>query len=242
MNKLTTMLTVFAIAAAMTGCGKEEPVIIDNSTVIGTITIGVRQFVDLGLPSGLLWADRNVGASSPAAYGDYFAWGETKPKKEYSEYTYKYGSDEHNYTKYNSKDGKTTLDAADDAATANWGSSYRMPTKEEFEELYTCCTWTWVTSYNGIGAHGFLVIGANGNFIFLPAAGEYDDEDVSYRNSHGLYWSSSRVRGKDCDYAGIGAYNLYIRNDEIEYIDPADAFADSRPLGYSVRAVAERKK
>lgn len=243
LNKPTTMLVAFAIAAAMTGCGNDdEPNNDNNNSNNGSYEINGHTFVDLGLPSGLLWADRNIGASQPAAYGDYFAWGETKPKTDYSEYTYKYGSDEYNYTKYNLKDGKTTLDAADDAATANWGSGCRMPTKSEFEELHSCCIWTWVTSYNGVGASGYLVTGANGNSIFLPAAGEYDDEDIFYRNSHGLYWSSSRVRGKDCDYAGIGAYNLYIRNDEIEDIDPADAFVDSRPLGYSVRAIAERTK
>ena len=140
------------------------------------------------------------------------------------------------------------LDAADDAATANWGSSCRMPTNSEFEELYSCCSWTWLTSYIGIGSHGFIVTGANGNSIFLPAAGECESEgDFSYRNAHGLYWSSSRTR-KDEPY-GIGAYNLYIRHETdpdvvgiIENVDPSDAGCDSRPCGYSVRAVTEKKK
>ena len=250
LNKPTTMLVAFAIAAAMTGCSKDDEPNNDNNSNNGTYEINGHTFVDLGLPSGLLWADRNIGASQPAAYGDYFAWGETKPKADYSEYTYKYGSDEYNYTKYNLQDGKMVLDAADDAATANWGSSCRMPTNSEFEELYSCCSWTWLTSYVGIGSHGFIVTGANGNSIFLPAAGECESEgDFSNRNSRGLYWSSSRVRGKDCDYAGIGAYNLYIRHETdpevagiIEDVDPSDAFADSRPCGYSVRAVTEKKK
>ena len=242
MKHLSSFLLLAFVCTMFASCD-DEPNNDNNNSNNGSYEINGHTFVDLGLPSGLLWADRNIGASQPAAYGDYFAWGETKPKTDYSEYTYKYGSDYDNYTKYNLQDGKMVLDAADDAATANWGSSCRMPTKDEFEELYTCCTWTWVTSYNGIGAQGFIVTGANGNSIFLPAAGKCESEgDFSYRNSHGLYWSSSRVRGKDCDYAGIGAYNLYIRNDEIEDIDPSDAFVDSRPLGYSVRAVTEKKK
>lgn len=246
LNKPTTMLVAFAIAAAMTGCSKDDEPTKDTGS--GIYLIDGHKFVDLGLPSGLLWADRNVGASVTSAYGDYFAWGETKPKTDYSEYTYKYGSDYDNYTKYNLQDGKMVLDAADDAATANWGSSCRMPTNSEFEELYSCCSWTWLTSYIGIGSHGFIVTGANGNSIFLPAAGECESEgDFSNRNSRGLYWSSSRTR-KD-ESCGIGAYNLYIRHETdpygagiIEYIDPSDAFADNRPCGYSVRAVTEKKE
>ena len=165
LNKPTTMLVAFAIAAAMTGCGKDDEPIKDLGG--GIYEFNGHTFVDLGLPSGLLWADRNVGASQPAAYGDYFAWGETKPKTDYSEYTYKYGSDSENPTKYNSKDGKTTLDSKDDAATANWGSKCRMPSRADFRELRNNCSWVWQSDYNGTS--GYLVTGANGNYIFLPA-------------------------------------------------------------------------
>lgn len=242
LNKPTTMLVAFAIAAAMTGCGN------DDEPGGKTDTINGHKFVDLGLPSGLLWADRNVGADSPYDIGDYFAWGEVLSKTTYTDDNYKWGDDCENPTKYNSKDGKTTLDASDDAATVNWGSRCRMPTNSEFEELYSCCSWTWLTSYVGIGSHGFIVTGANGNSIFLPAAGECESEgDFSNRNSRGLYWSSSRTR-KNEPY-GIGAYNLYIRHETdpygagiIEDVDPSDAGCDSRPCGYSVRAVTEKKK
>lgn len=83
LNKPTTMLVAFAIAAAMTGCGNDDEPNNDNNSNNGSYEINGHTFVDLGLPSGLLWADRNVGASQPAAYGDYFAWGETKPKTDY---------------------------------------------------------------------------------------------------------------------------------------------------------------
>ena len=242
MNKLTTLLMASAIALTATSCGGDsEPEIIDNSTTNVNITINGHKFVDLGLPSGTLWAETNIGASTPYEDGDYFAWAETKPKSRYS-------LDNQKSTVNKYKDGKTTLDAADDAATANWGSSCRMPTNSEFEELYSCCSWTWLTSYIGIGSHGFIVTGANGNSIFLPAAGECESEgDFSYRNAHGLYWSSSRAR--EYESYGIGAYNLYIRHETdpdvagiIENVDPSDASCDSRPCGYSVRAVTEKKK
>ncbi|MCQ2319676.1 MAG: hypothetical protein MJZ90_12290 [Bacteroidales bacterium] len=101
-----------------------------------------HEYVDLGLPSGLLWATCNVGADSPEDYGDYFAWGETETKSDYDWDTYKWCNGSYNtLTKYNTKssygtvDNKTTLELSDDAARANWGGSWRMPTEAEFQEL-----------------------------------------------------------------------------------------------------------
>ena len=213
-----------------------------RSSADNSCTINGYKFVDLGLPSCLLWAETNVGASTPYEDGDYFAWGETKPKSSYTESNYKYD----NSSKYDSTNGKTILDADDDAATANWGVNCRMPSSDEFNDLKEKCTWSWKSNYNGTS--GYLVTGPNGNSIFLPAAGECESEgDFSYRNAHGLYWSSSRVR--EYESAGIGAYNLYIRHETdpdvagiIEDVDPSDAGCDSRPCGYSVRAVTEKKK
>ena len=150
-------------------------------------TGGDHEYVDLGLPSGLLWATRNVGANAPEEYGDYFAWGETQPKDVYSWDTYQY-YDGGNMTKYTGSDGLTILLPEDDAATANWGNGWRMPTKEEWEELYQNTTSTWTTQ-NGV--NGRLFTAPNGNSLFLPAAGNrrYGDlEDVGY---YGYYWSSS---------------------------------------------------
>ena len=112
-------------------------------------------YVDLGLPSGLLWATCNVGADNPEDYGDYFAWGETQPKDTYNWSTYQYCNGSYNtLTKYCSNssfgyngftDDLTTLLPEDDAATANWGSHWRMPTEEEWQELYRNTTNTWTT-------------------------------------------------------------------------------------------------
>ena len=201
-------------------------------------------WVDLGLPSGTLWATRNVGASSPEDYGDYFAWGETTPKDYYDWSTYKWCNGSQNtMTKFCTKssygdngfvDNKTELDPEDDAAYVNWGSSWRMPTLEQFEELYDNCTSEWTTR-NGV--KGCLVTGPNGNTMFLPAAGSrwYDSLDDG---SNGTYWSrtlhSSGPYGTgslyfssgywywDCVYArsdGLTVRAVRVSQEEHEWVD-----------------------
>ena len=155
-----------------------------------------HEYVDLGLPSGTLWATMNVGADSPEDYGDYFAWGETTPKSTYNLSTYKWckGSlDTHTKyctdSDYGTVDNKTTLDLSDDAAYVNWGSSWRMPTDAELKELKDNCIWTWTTQ-NGV--KGYKVASkSNGNSIFLPAAGYRGDSGLISAGSFGEYLSSS---------------------------------------------------
>ncbi len=134
-----------------------------------------KEYVDLGLPSGLLWAVTNVGAKKAEDYGDYFAWGETTPKSEYSWATYKYSNgSEKSLTKYctdasyGDVDNIEKLEEEDDAATVNWGKPWRTPTLEETQELITYCTWLY-TKQNGVS--GYNVTGSNGNSIFLPTTG-----------------------------------------------------------------------
>ena len=147
--------------------------------------------VDLGLPSGTLWADRNVGADSPEAYGDYFAWGEIEPKTIYGWSNYKWCNGSYDtltkYCTYSSDgtvDNKTTLDLEDDAAYVNMGSEWRMPTITEQQELIDNCTWTWTTQ-NGV--NGYKVTGNNGNSIFLPAAGFRSGTDLDLAGYDGEY-------------------------------------------------------
>ncbi len=190
-------------------------------------TINGHKFIDLGLPSGLLWAETNVGAETETEYGDYFAWGETVANKtDYSWDTYKYGDSSYNITKYNSSDKKTTLDKKDDAAYVKWGrSSCRMPTSDEFEELLNSdnCTWTWT---NG----GYKVKSlSNGNSIFLPASGYRRGSNLSNQGSHGYYWSSTL----NSSYRS-SAYYLYF--------DSSNHFVNDinyRYNGFPVRPVAE---
>ena len=153
------------------------------------------KYVDLGLPSGTLWADRNVGADSPEAYGDYFAWGETTTKSTYNWSTYKWCQGDYDtMTKYctnsfyGTVDNKTDHDLEDDAAYVNMGAEWRMPTYDEQEELRNNCTWTWTTQN---GTNGYKVTGPNGNSIFLPAAGYRYDSHLSRAGSDGYYWSVS---------------------------------------------------
>ena len=157
-----------------------------------------HEWVDLGLPSGTLWATCNVGASAPEDYGDYFAWGETAPKDYYEWSTYKWcNGDRYTMTKYCADsdhgyngfvDNKTELDPEDDAAYVNWGPQWRMPTREQQDELREKCTWTFLTR-NGV--KGRLVIGPNGNSIFLPFAGAREGESLHDAGSCGYNWSRS---------------------------------------------------
>ena len=167
--------------------------------------INGHKYVDLGL--SVKWADCNVGASSPSDYGDYFAWGETSTKSDYSWATYEWckGTNK-SFTKYciNSEygtvDNRQVLESSDDVAHVKWGGSWRMPTKEEFKELCDKCTWTWTTQ----GGHkGCKVTGPNGNSFFLPAAGNRDGTVLYNRGSSGYYWSATLK--EDGSY---GAYYL----------------------------------
>ena len=164
-------------------------------------TIDGHAYVDLGLTSGTLWATTNVGADSPEEYGDYFAWGETTPQSDnaYTWVSYKWCNGTHNkITKYctNSSygndgftDGKAVLDANDDAARANWGGDWRMPTRAEFEELIDNTRREW-TKQNNVAGYKFTSK-TNGNSIFLPAAGYRSYSVILEKGSYGYYWSSS---------------------------------------------------
>lgn len=146
---------------------------INNEMVLTRTTEKVERYraVDLGL--SVKWATCNVGASKPEDYGDYYAWGETTTKSDYSWETYKY---------------RTTLTSSDDVATVKWGSKWRMPTKEEMKELDEDCTWTWTTQ-NGV--KGMKVTGPNGNSIFLPAAGFRYGTELLSLGLDGVYWSAT---------------------------------------------------
>ena len=183
-----------------------------------TCLVSGHKFVGLGLPSGVLWAETNIGAEAAADDGDFLAWGETKAKPDYSWAIYKYGTLYSNISKYYSADGKTILEKEDDAACASWGSSCRMPTKEEFEELSNSdnCTWTWTSQTNSAGRSvmGYKVTNKkNHNSIFLPASGCRMGKRHFYQDSDGHYWCSSLYTG-NADRAyflcfGGNYHNLY---------------------------------
>lgn len=201
-----------------------ESKLADNSRIING-----HLFIDLGLPSGLLWAETNIGAETALDAGDYFAWGETQTKTEYSWDNYKYGD----LSKYNSIDGKTCLDPEDDAAYVNWGSACRMPSLDEFNELFrsgTCSSeLVDVTNSSGETVSAYkLVSKRNGNTLFLPAAGIFYGDEILDQGDFGSYWSSTVFSNNInfASYLGISFF-YYSTGYYLRY------------YGFSVRAVAE---
>ncbi len=200
-------------------------------TVPATGTENGHEWVDLGL--SVKWATCNVGATKPEEYGNYYAWGETTTKSTYNWSTYKWcNGSKTTLTKYNTSssygtvDNKTVLELADDAARANWGGAWRMPTDGEWRELLDECTWEWKNAYKGTTA-GYLVTSKiNGNSIFLPAAGYRYSDDLLDAGSYGDYWSSSLYTDSpDC------AWFVYFRSDYV------GRDVDGRHCGQSVRPV-----
>ena len=211
-----------------------------NRTLVANFVIlsgGSHESVDLGLPSGTLWATCNVGADTPEGYGNYFAWGETQLKDNHfwSNYEHCMGTSR-TLTKYCNKtnygnngftDDLTVLLPEDDAAAFYWDEDWRMPTKEEFEELYNNTTVTYTTQ-NGV--HGCLFTASNGNSVFLPASGyrqHYDHFDVGYS---GHYWSSSLDTGNPSE-----SWFFYLNSDEYNFA--CNNYCYERYWGLTVRPV-----
>ena len=208
----------------------------------GTVDLGVVMTREDGSEYDLYWAKSNLSAdgfcAKPEDYGDYYAWGELEPKKDYSWQTYKWCNGKYNeLTKYcpadmtdnwdgpGSPDGKTELDPEDDAAHVILGGKWRMPTEAEWAELRKQCTWTTDT-LNGVG--GRLVTGPNGNSIFLPAAGSGRNTDIVDEGSEGYYWSSSLYPGYP-----PSAWFVYFSSGSV------NSSNHSRYFGQSVRPVTE---
>lgn len=201
-------------------------------------TLNDHEYVDLGLPSGTLWATCNVGAESPKEYGDYFAWGETVPKTTYNWSNYKWcNGDYDQLTKYCSgggygyngfTDNLTTLELVDDAATAIWGIGWRIPTTEEWGELKNNTIGTW-TIQNGV--NGRLFTASNGNSLFLPAAGYRTNSNLTLADRDGYYWSSSLSMGYsgEANNFGFDRVGCYVGR------------YDTRCFGQSVRPVRSTK-
>lgn len=219
-------LAAVAVVMAVAGRGGDDQLengdssaaIVENAQDNSGKDSAGREYVDLGLPGGVLWATCNVGASKPEDYGLYFAWGETKGYAKDESHSF----DEANYSYKEDKD----LDAAHDAATANWGADWRMPTLQEMKDLiddkYT--TTEWVTENSVSGRK--ITSKSNGNSIFLPAAGYRYDASLYDEGVYGYYWSSSL----GTDFSKY-AYYLYFDSGDIDW-DSSHRFD-----GQSVRAV-----
>ncbi|MBQ9559522.1 MAG: hypothetical protein IJV08_06005 [Bacteroidaceae bacterium] len=204
MKRFLWMLIAFimmgAASVTMTSCGDDDdPEQTDPSSGEDDPVPGgndTHEYVDLGLPSGTLWATCNIGAEHPEDYGDYFAWGETTTKSTYDWSTYKYyNGSTSTLTKYNNSssygtvDNKTELDPSDDAAYVNWGANWCMPTEAQFTELISSSytTTAWIIQNGKYGRK--ITSKSNGNSIFLPAAGYRGDKSLHCADSYGDYWS-----------------------------------------------------
>ena len=229
------LMPIMAVALLFYSCSKEEIVTENGHSVVnGHIA------VDLGLPSGTLWADYNIGTSNPIEFGKYFAWGECVEKDAYDWNTYKWCNKSYNtLTKYCTEniygktDNKIILESNDDAATILLGSPWSTPTKEDFIELMNECKWYWSFL---LGVDGYLVIGRNDNCIFLPAAGCRFSVEYCGKGERGYYWSSSldEIDPYDAYYLAFSP-TAYLESNSFHLASSYD-----RNHGMSIRAVIHK--
>ena len=233
MKKHTRWVSSLMLMMAMVivGCKPENDP--NNGEGDGSGSYNGHEYVDLGLPSGTKWASCNVGAATPEGYGDYFAWGETQSKTTFTWATYQYcNGDDHQLTRYcyaeshgynGYTDALTVLRSEDDAATANWGDRWSMPTEAQWQELWDQTSNVWTTQ-NGV--NGRLLTASNGNVLFLPAGGYYWIESLNRVGADGNYWS----RSLDTLNPSYASYCKFYSGSHA--FDPYD-----RSIGFSVRPV-----
>lgn len=201
---------------ALIGCfnshGAEETVLVfpcaedgnPNTTEVSESPTQGVEAVDLGL--SVKWASCNIGATKPEEFGDYFAWGEVSPKKEYSvENSLTYAKDLEDISG----------DPQYDAATANWGGDWRIPTLAEYKELREKCSWKWI-ELNGV--KGMRAKGPNGNTIFFPAAGAIKGSSSIYTGPYGKYWTSTSCNIHENSARVFGfAHKMFVEDSDMRY-------------------------
>ena len=208
-----------------------DPQIFELSTEVG-------RWVDLGLPSGILWAAYNVGASSPEEYGGYYAWGETKEKSSYTWENYVYrekDSFSNGEWEWIGRDIGSNISKTEyDVATALWKDGARMPTLNDINEVWQYCTFKSMT-YNGI--KGCYLIGPNGNSIFLPYGGYIDCDGLEFREICGYYWLADIYIDYPADVCWpADSCTLAVDKDGMDWSENWD-----RAYGHSVRAVKDKE-
>lgn len=232
------LVMVFAVGCTKpdgpnNGGGENNDTVVDNGG-----TLNGHAYVDLGLPSGTLWATCNVGADTPEEFGDYYAWGEKEPKVLYDWKSYKYGrffEERYELNKYCTNsvyglngfvDSLAVMEPDDDVVLARWGIGWRMPTIEEWEELFVNTAGEWAV-LNGV--KGWHITASNGNELFLPAAGYWWGD--AFNADLGLYWSASV--NKEFPYRSWG---FHFNTDSSHLCGSSD-----RNRGQSVRAVCSAR-
>ena len=266
-NLLIPILAIAALPLIPTDAAAQFYVVADDGSVLYRMESGTPAYVtfenpnpydgtvgtavDLGLPSGTLWADHNIGATNPEDYGDYYSWGETATKETYDWSTYFDTNDGgQTFGKYNNVDGKTELETSDDVASQTWGGKWQMPTRAMIEELKSQCYWVWTTTYNGKSVNGYIGYKAKNDadkgakvtsgsspsseydvatdpHLFLPAVGFRQGSELSNEDLKGYYWSRS-LEPDDSK----NAYNLHFHSGDV-----LDYCTSSRDCGFAVRPV-----
>ena len=231
-SKFIALSAIFVAAFSFVSCSSDD----DDDDNKNDVVADNHEYVDLGLPSGTLWATCNVGASKPEDFGDYFAWGETKTKETFAFENYKWYN-ANVYTKYcihsdeGPIDNKTILDSEDDAATANWGSKWCMPLLKQVEELFngenTTQKWTALNGVNGL----LMTSKKNGNTIFFPATGMRIDGSLEDEDNTCAYWSRS-LQNPESSFAAFGFFF---------YPNASILGGYSRRTGFAVRPVRSSK-
>ena len=183
--------------------------------------------IDLGLPSGTKWACCNIGADAPKSSGNHYAWGETQEKESFTWDTYQYGYYNNDNDFSHLEDiGTDIAGTSHDTAKAHWGTSWRMPTREQFQELMDNCTYTYT---NQKGVNGLLFTAANGATLFFPAAGRFGESQIYYGGYIGYYWGSSLNEDTPCR-----ASSLYFDSGKT-LLNYGDLFH-----GFQIRAVLKK--
>ncbi len=211
---IAVLLTIITIICTSRGCGNSVLHFVSDSIAVDSDSVTVvdsdkgcyvngHEYVDLGL--SVKWATMNVGATSTSDYCGYYAWGETTTKSRYDLSNCFDRLDSANCQKWVTyklhNQTRITPSSGHDTARENWGGTWRMPTVNEFYELFDKCTWTWTSQG---GHNGYKVTGANGNSIFLPAAGWRDGADANgMGGGNGEYWSNGLS-----DVDSFNAYRL----------------------------------
>lgn len=175
----------------------------------------------MGLPSGLQWASCNIGAEKPSDLGLYFSWGNIEGHRVGEEY-------EFSQAVYDSTPAAaidTDLSLSQDAARANLGEPWRMPTAAEFQELVDNCTSRWDTVHGVVGL--LFISNVNGNTLFFPAAGAYNGTSLNGRGTYGYYWSSTYESSTSAKFLNFSSSNILPQS------------TSQRRYGYCVRGVLQ---
>lgn len=223
----TTMANSDYVVISLADGSQGQIKVSDIASVVAAVNVqsntglcsgGVYESVDLGLPSGTLWAKYNIGATKESDYGDLFAWGATNPYRMNGTTPI---DNTDNYSKSYANTIQHDLYPNEDAATVQWGKGWRMPTKAQLDELYNNTTYEWTTIS---GVNGGKFTASNGNYIFFPAAGYVGGGLLIGRGDYGYYWSRSRN-------SSTGAWRLDVSS------SGRGVGTDGRRLGFAVRPV-----